>query len=252
LQFSRWQFNLEFPLGSSTVPDEKRIDPFKPQQPQIPGVAAVVVQEPSEESPSLDTTEQKPPRKRGRWIAAILGCVLIIAALFGFWSHASSSPKILLTADPTAAIPEVAANTPQPTENLPMGPGEIATTEELSKAWSSKRFLFRNQLTQETTPAMVVHLPGGEYWAFSLREPFGSCDMEFVTDLQKLQTYYNFRSDHPMVGDPCDRSVFDLTRYGTAPSGLVRGEIAQGSAIRPPVAIEIRTRGNQVLAVRTE
>lgn len=119
-------------------------------------------------------------------------------------------------------------------------------------AWSAKRFLFRNPLTSETVPAMVVRLPGGGYWGFSLREPYGSCDMEFVTDLEKLQSYYNFRANHPMVGDPCDRSVFDLAEYGTAPSGLVRGEVAQGTAIRPPLAIEIRTNGDKVQAVRME
>jgi hypothetical protein len=234
------------------VADEKKFDPFKPQQPQIPGVAVPLVEDHSEPFSPVDVAEQTVPGKSGRWIAAILGGVLILGALFGFWSHASSSPTIASTPDASTAKPPTTANTPQPAENLPIGPGEIATTEELSKAWAAKRFLFRNQLTDETVPAMVVRLPDGEYWGFSLREPFGSCDMEFVTDLGKLQTYYNFRADHPMVGDPCDRSVFDLTRYGTAPSGLVRGEIAQGSAIRPPVAIEIRTRGNQVLAVRTE
>ena len=234
------------------MPDEKKFDPFKPQQPQIPGVAAAVVQENSEPSSSSDVAEQTVPRKNGRWIAAILSGILILAALFGFWSHASSSTKIASVPDPSATTPATVTNTPQPAGNLPIGPGEIATTEELSKAWSAKRFLFRNQLTDEKVPAMVVRLPGGEYWGFSLREPFGSCDLEFVTDLQKLQTYYNFRADYPMVGDPCDRSVFDLTRYGNAPSGLVRGEVAQGPAIRPPVAIEIRTRGDQVLAVRTE
>ena len=100
---------------------------------------------------------------------------------------------------------------------------------------------------------MVVRLPGGEYWGFSLREPFGNCDLEYVTDMAALQTNYNFSADHPMVGDPCNHSVFDLMRYGTTPSGtLVRGEIEQGGAIRPPIAIEIRKDGNEIRAVRME
>ena len=99
---------------------------------------------------------------------------------------------------------------------------------------------------------MVVHLPGGVYWGFSLVEPYGSCEMEFITDLEKLRTDYGFRASHPMVGDPCNRAVFDLTRYGSGPAGLVRGEIAHGVAVRPPRAIEVEVRGKQVLAKKIE
>ena len=99
---------------------------------------------------------------------------------------------------------------------------------------------------------MVVRLPGGVYWGFSLVEPYGSCEMEFVTDMEKLRTDYGFRASHPMVGDPCNRAVFDLTRYGSGPAGLVRGEIAHGAAVRPPMAIEIQVRGKQVLAQKIE
>ena len=233
------------------MPNEKRFDPFKPAQPQIPGVVPAPPGGRDEPFPELEAAEQAPPRKKGRWIAATVGGVFIVAALFGWWSHAGSA-STNTAVDPAAATPTSPATTPQSAEALPVGPGEIATTEELSKPWSAKRFLFRNDLTSETVPAMVVRLPGGGYWGFSLREPFGNCEMEFVTDLNKLQTYYNFRADHPMIGDPCDRSVFDLAHYGTAPSGLVRGEIEQGRAIRPPLAIEISTHGNQVLAVRAE
>jgi hypothetical protein len=43
-----------------------------------------------------------------------------------------------------------------------------------------------------------------------------------------------------------------LTRYGSGPAGLVRGEIAHGAAVRPPLAIEIEVRGKQVLAKKIE
>lgn len=233
------------------MPIEKAFDPFKPAQPQIPGVEPAHPGGRDEPLPEVDAVEEAPPRKKGRWITATAGGVLIVAALLGWWSHAGSA-STSTDATPAAATPTSTAPALQPAEALPVGPGEIATTEELSKPWAAKRFLFRNDLTSETVPAMVVRLPGGGYWGFSLREPFGNCEMEFVTDLNKLQTYYNFHADHPMIGDPCDRSVFDLAHYGTAPSGLVRGEIEQGRAIRPPLAIEIRTHGNQVLAVRAE
>ena len=58
-----------------------------------------------------------------------------------------------------------------------------------------------------------------------------------------------------MVGDPCNHTVYDLLRYGAgsgSDGGLVRGEIAQGNGIRPPLAIEIRVDGKQVVAARIE
>ena len=120
--------------------------------------------------------------------------------------------------------------------------------------WSAKRFLFRDPLSAESLPALVVRLPGGDYWGFSLREPFGTCELEFVTDLQKLQSEYNFRASHPMVGDPCNHTVYDLTKYGGGSSNddLVRGLIVQGTGIRPPMAIEIRVEGKDILAARME
>jgi hypothetical protein len=99
---------------------------------------------------------------------------------------------------------------------------------------------------------VVVHLPDGVYWGFSVREPFGTCEIEYVTDLKKLQTEYNFHATHPMVGDPCNHAVFDLMKYGSGPNGLVRGEIVSGAAVRPPVEIEMRAQDGKVVAVRME
>jgi hypothetical protein len=101
---------------------------------------------------------------------------------------------------------------------------------------------------------MVVHLPRGEYWGFSLVEPFGTCQLEFVTDLDKLKADYGYRAEHPMVGDPCNHTVYDLLRYGGGASNddLVRGVIVQGNGIRPPMAIEIKVQGNNVVAGRSE
>jgi hypothetical protein len=99
---------------------------------------------------------------------------------------------------------------------------------------------------------MVVKLPHGAYWGFSLREPFGKCDLEYVTNLETLRQEYQFDADHPMLVSPCDQTVYDLLRYGFSSAGLVRGDIVQGSGIRPPMAIEIRQHGNEVVAVRME
>lgn len=135
-----------------------------------------------------------------------------------------------------------------------MAPGPIARVDELTNAWSSKRFAFHDPVTSESVPAMLVRLPRGEYWAFSLREPYGTCELEYLTDVQKLESEYGFRAEHPMIGNPCKHTVYDLLRYGAGATngGLVRGEIVHGPGIRPPTAIEIRTSGREIIAERLE
>ena len=188
------------------------------------------------------------------WVAlSVLAVFFVLGGGFFYWMRSSPvkatgpvSPAVTAPADPVAP--------PRAAENLLQGPGPIGTTADLPRAWSSKRFLFRDALTSEIGPAMVVRLPGGEYWGFSLREPFGNCELQLVTDLKRLKSEYNLSADHPMVIDPCSRTVYDLLRYsGGAPdNGLVRGEIVQGSGIRPPMAIEIRVKGKDVIATRME
>ncbi len=238
------------------MPDEKKVDPFKPQQPSIPGVS------PSEgkakpEAPPPAEFSGAPQQKSSPPIKLIaiagVGALVIIVGLL-LWSRSSSSkttPIPAETANTSAAAP---VNASKPAASLLTGPGPIATTDELTKPWSAKRFLFRNSVTGAPEPAMVVRLPRGELWGFSLLEPFGNCELEFVTDLDKLRTDYRFRADHPMVVDPCNRTVYDLLRYGggAANDELVRGVIVQGTGIRPPMAIEIRTEGKDIVAVRGE
>jgi hypothetical protein len=239
------------------MPDERKLDPFKPQAPSIPGVLsnkekAKPEPPPPPEFPGAPEKESATPPRI--WIAlAGVAAVVIVAGLL-YWSRSSSAKPKEPDAAATVAAAPVAAEAPKPDRNLPVGPGPVATTEELAKTWSSKRFLFRDPVTSEAVPAMVVRLPRGEYWGISLREPFGTCELEYVTDLQRLQTEYRFRADHPMVINPCNRSVYDLLRYGGGSGNdeLVRGVIVQGTGIRPPMAIEIRTENTKVLAVRME
>ena len=238
------------------MPDnDGKTDAFKPQQPHIPGVSrTALVEKPIEEA----AESARPSRISGfwpltippKWTLAGLAVALTVGGGIAWLSRGSS----VKDADPAAASGAVqpGAAMAEPPEKLPVAPGEVATTDELAKPWSSKRFIFREPLTSKETLGIVVHLPDGTYWGLSLREPYGSCKLEFVTDLHKLETEYHYLASHPMVGDPCNRTVFDLTRYGTAPGGLVRGEIAQGPGVRPPTAIEIRTQGNQILATRME
>jgi hypothetical protein len=182
-------------------------------------------------------------------VAAI---VIVIIAL-GMYSKRRPAPVIEV---PTAPIPDPTdlrpAQPAQATANLPLGPGPIATTAELSKTWSSKRFLFRAPETAEDVPAMVVKLPGDVLWAISMRAPFGTCDLEYVTNMQRLASQYHLTADHPMVADSCAHTVYDLMRYGSGPNGVVRGAIVKGEGIRPPIAIEVRARGKEVVASRIE
>lgn len=233
-------------------------NPYKPDQPKIPGVLPKDEAKKAAESPapaeaparSKFSSTPMPPL----WVILCAASVLLVCVFAVWWMHGTSAKETRGDSNAAAAVtaPASSAEPAKTEEILPVGPGEIATTDELAKPWSSKKFMFRDPLTSKTVPAMVVHLPGGVYWGFSLLEPYGTCQMEFVTDMAKLRSDYRFRGSHPMVGDPCNRAVFDLTRYGNGPAGLVRGEIAQGAAVRPPTAIEIQVHGKQVLATKME
>jgi hypothetical protein len=69
-----------------------------------------------------------------------------------------------------------------------------------------------------------------------------------------LKNDYGFKNPtHPMVGNPCTQTVFDPLKFATLPGDfLVRGAIAQGSDLRPPLGIEIKVEGKSIQAVRTE
>ena len=237
-------------------------NPFRPEQPQIPGVKskAEAPASPDVSSAENSLAEKNSVRPKSSlmpmpplWVILSASTVLVICAIAVWWMHGTSAKETSGGSEAVVAAAAPATSSPaSAVGRLPVGPGEIATTSELAKPWSSKKFLYQDPITSQQVPAMVVHLPGGVYWGFSLREPFGTCEMEFVTDLDRLRSEYNFRGSHPMVADPCNHAVFDLTKYGSGPSGLVRGEIAQGAAVRPPMAIEIQVRGKQVLAKKIE
>jgi hypothetical protein len=239
--------------------EDLKIDPFKPQQPSIPGVDAsktkIKLSPPAPAVYSHSVPEEKAPANPAWWVAlTVLGVFLLLGGGVSYWMRNSPATAT------SGASPAVAAGTADlpprapVAQNLPNGPGTIATTDELSRAWSSKRFMFRDSVSGQLGPAMVVRLPGGEYWGFSLREPFGSCELQLVTDLNALKSAYNLKADHPMVADPCNRTVYDLLRYGggAGDNGLVRGDIVQGTGIRPPMAIEIQVKGKDVVATRME
>ncbi len=108
-------------------------------------------------------------------------------------------------------------------------------------------------------PALLLRLPRGKeraadaYWGFVLEEPFGRCELEYVTDRERLEREFGYPAHHPMIVDPCNRSVYHPLRLGMRTDGaLLRGEVVAGPAIRPPLAVQLRVRGDEIIAVRTE
>jgi hypothetical protein len=261
LQIPANQIKLRITTERFTVSDKpKEQDPFKPTEPNIPGVTG---------NPARFKPAPEPPRSAAvqsrnsaaapgtipaqRWLAIGVIAILLLSLVLYVWKHsgATSEPQAsLAAAAPVVDVPPAAAA--QPVVSLPVGPGPVATTAELAKPWSSKRFEFRVAQTSDNVQGLVVRLPNGIFWGVSLREPYGTCELEYVTDLEKLQRVYNFQADHPMVGDPCNHAVYDLTKYGTGPNGLVRGAIVSGQGVRPPTAIEIKLRGKEIVAAQVE
>jgi hypothetical protein len=231
---------------ASAEPQAKR---FSADMPQIPGVIAGG---PSRKQPSIN-----PAIPLGIGIAAV-----VLVALLG--ARLVSHPKPV---EPVVAAPppqiEVAAPAVDPNSLLPHATGsapEIATVAEMSKPWTSKSFFFVNHLTGENVPAILVRLPQGSpnqpegYWAFEVNAAFGNCRLEYITDLNHLTNDYGFQAArHPMVGNPCSRSVFDPTKMMEIPGNFwVRGSQVQGSDVRPPLGIELQVKNKNILALRME
>jgi hypothetical protein len=259
LQIAADQIKLKVTTEHFTVSDEpKKQDPFKPQEPNIPGVTGNPARsKPSSEEPrpiarqtrnSASGADKIPARK---WLAIAAIAIGLVSLTLFLWKRSSTSgeAQAVPAAAPVIDHPPVAAQSPP---SVPVGPGPVATTLELAKPWSSKRFTFRASQTTDNLPALVVHLPSGVYWGLSMREPFGNCELEYVTDLQKLARVYDFQAVHPMVGNPCNHAVYDLARYGTGLNGPVRGAIVSGGGVRPPMEIEIKVRGQQIVATQLE
>ncbi len=137
------------------------------------------------------------------WVAFAVVVVLSAVGGYSYRHSGKSSAKANAPSSDTVKVAAVeAAAPPKTTENLPLAPGPVATTQELAKPWSTKRFLFRDPVTTQPEPAIVVRLPHGAYWGFSLREPFGNCELEYITDLQKLRTDTAFAPTTPWSAIP--------------------------------------------------
>ncbi len=229
--------------------------------PRIPGVTAAGAQAQASDAPARSS-----PAAR---LVVALAVALALGIGIAWWTlraprHAATSP-LTQPAAPAASPPAAPGGSPVAAPNagkIPVVPAvgslPVAMLQELAKPWSSKNFFFRKRMTDQNMPAMVIRLPGpagrsSSYWGLSLRAPFGRCDLEYVTDLSKLATQYGYRASHPMVADPCTATVYDPLRVGTLVGGAwARGEVVQGSGIRPPIAIDIRVEGGHLVATQVE
>lgn len=228
--------------------DQPPSDRFKSEMPQIPGV----------ERPGALTAGTNPAVKLVIGLLALL-LVVFVGARWALRPR-HIAPK-LAEEQPQIDVPSPA---PDPSTLLPhateTNPG-IADVAEMAEPWTSKDFYIKNVLTGENVPAILIRLPTGSashasgYWAFSVNAPYGNCKLEYITDLRKLKSDYDFRAaKHPMVGNPCSRTVFDPLKTANLPGSRVwsPGAIVQGSDLRPPLGVEISVKDKKILAVRAE
>ncbi len=229
----------------SQMTDQPPSDRFKSEMPQIPGVSG-----------SRATTAPNPAVK------LVIGLLAVLLMIF-LGARALRPKRVTPQAVDQQPQIEVPAPAPDPSTLLPhatdANPG-IASVTEMAKPWSSKEFFIRNRLNGENISGLLVRLPGGSpshasgYWAFAQKAPFGDCQLEYVTNLEKLKNDYGFSAaKHPMVGNPCSRTVYDPLKLSNLPGSVwARGAIVQGSDLRPPLGIEIKVEGKKILAVRAE
>lgn len=228
--------------------DQSPPDRYKADMPEIPGVSAEGSRRAPLNNPAV------------RMIGALLAVLLVV--FFGArWMlrprHSEPPP-----AEPPPQL-EVPSPAPDPNAALPhvtqQDPG-IASLAEIAQPWSSKQFFMRNSLSGENVPSLLIRLPAGSasqengYWAFSLNAPYGNCQLEYIKDLSRLKSDYGYKAArHPMVGNPCSRTVYDPLKLSNQPGNVwVRGAIVQGSDLRPPLGIELKVQGKTIQAVRME
>jgi hypothetical protein len=233
---------------SSAKPSNK-FDPFHPDMPQIPGVSDTHLRTPRNASSAQ--------ARRFTQIGGVVAAAVVIGVAILLWVNraprrAAESSAAGTTAT-EASTPSASPPAPIPATPASQGPTVAATVEELSKPWASKTFNFVKPFTHENVHAIVIRLPGKGLWAFALQEPYGRCELEFVTDLPRLARQYGYRASHPMVANPCNNTIYDPLKFRTVGSGVwVRGEIVHGGGLRPPIAINVQVRGNSIIADRME
>lgn len=233
--------------SSAKTPDN--LDRFRPEMPNIPGV--------SHAPPSASASASRANPKRIAQIGGLAAGALLIglAALWLVKNPRHTPPESPSTETPAAepSLPGLPPTAPSNAKLTSEGSTIAATAQELAKPWSSKKFTFIKPFTRENVDAMVIRLPGGVLWAFGIQEPYGKCELEYVTDLGQLAKQYGYRASHPMVVNPCNSTVYDPMKASPLGGDVwVRGEIVQGAGLRPPMAINVQANGDSIIADRME
>jgi hypothetical protein len=220
---------------------------FKADMPAIPGVA---------------TPAQV--RHRNPLLPLIVGMLFLGIVLFFATHWFSRAARLAKPAkvEPTPQI-EVPSPPPDPNSLLPHANENnpaIGDISDFAKPWTSQNFFIRSTITGENVPATLIRIPSGPanspkgYWAFSRKSAYGDCQLEYITDMDKLVKDYDYHhATHPLVGNPCSRTLYDPLKTTNLPGNIwIQGAIVQGADIRPPLGVEIKIQGKQILAVRTE
>jgi len=221
---------------------ENKVDRFHPDMPTIPGV--------SRDSRQAARGLSGMNRQRLLQIAGVVGAVVLISALI-FW-RVKGKPRGAANSAPDSDIAEQAAPSspaPNPVVETQNGLTVAATLDEISKPWDAKKFTFVKPFSQENIDAMVIRLPDGGLWAFSLQDPSGRCKLDYITDLGTLASQYSFKASHPMVVNLCNNTVYDPLKLGPLGGDTwARGEIVQGISLRPPISIDVKVSGRSIVA----
>jgi hypothetical protein len=226
---------------------------FKAEMPQIPGL--------SERPAPAPEAEGEPQPSTMRFVGPVAAAVLLVGLTAWFVWHRPRPADVNASAssgsqESSASPAPLTRTTPPVTRGS--GSVVIGSLDDLAAPWSSKAFTFHKRSSSESVEAIAVRLPGPaarteSYWAFSLEEPFGKCRLEYLADLAKLSSQYGYTSNHPLVANPCSGTLYDPLKLGSIPGGAWgRGEIVQGGGFRPPIAIELRIQGNQLIAIQIE
>jgi hypothetical protein len=238
------------PPGTISKKPDAKLARFQPNMPQIPGVPAAKDARPGSGAHGLGSRQ-----------LAKIGGIVAAAFLIGIailWWMRGNSKRAGQSPSPETSVAEStgpADSSSAPPSEVPAGEGGTiaATSEELSKPWAAKTFIFVKPVTRENVEAIVIRLPGGNLWSFSLQEPYGQCKLEYMTDLNRLAKQYSYRASHPMVVNPCNSTIYDPMKIGQLGEGVwARGEIVRGMGLRPPISIEVQASGNSIIASRIE
>ncbi len=230
------------------MPDQPPADRYKPEMPEIPGVSGSGPRSALVRNPAV------------RLVVGLLALLMVVFLGARWMLRPTHTEPLSAEAPPQIEVPAPAPDSDAALPHVTQQDPRVATVAEMSQPWSSKQFFMRNRLTGEDIPAMLIRLPSssasqpGAYWAFSLKAPYGNCQLEYIPDTSKLKSDYGFRAPkHPMVGNPCNGTLFDPLRQTTMPGNVwVRGAIVQGSDLRPPLGIEVQIQEKNILAIRME